>query len=212
MKSGTPVYGLWITLESPSICEMAVALGLDWVTIDAEHGHLDWKEIAEHVRATVRSDTVALVRIAELSVGLPCMLHKTLAPARGALGADATDAALRIGCGGYRRLELQGGFDPRDDYAVGADIEGALDQRGRVFGETDKDHGVAAHRSADVFDDFLPIEVTVFGVDRHPVESQRDRHLADARRLQRNPEPVDGRAGLHFRTEALQGGDFHESK
>src|SRR4029079_17360978 len=43
MKSGTPVYGLWITLESPSICEMAVALGLDWVTIDAEHGHLDWK-------------------------------------------------------------------------------------------------------------------------------------------------------------------------
>ena len=33
---------------------MAVALGLDWVTIDAEHGHLDWKEIVEHVRAAVR--------------------------------------------------------------------------------------------------------------------------------------------------------------
>src|SRR6185436_6963036 len=64
-----PTYGIWITLESPSICEMAVALGLDWVVIDAEHGHLDWKEIAEHIRATVRSETVALVRLAELNGG-----------------------------------------------------------------------------------------------------------------------------------------------
>ena len=65
-----PVYGLWVTLESPSITEMAVALGVDWVVIDAEHGHLDWKEIMEHVRATVRSDTVVLVRVAEQSIGL----------------------------------------------------------------------------------------------------------------------------------------------
>jgi len=61
---------LWVTLESPAVTEMAVALGLDWVVIDAEHGHLDWKEIAEHIRATVRSNTVALVRITELNVGL----------------------------------------------------------------------------------------------------------------------------------------------
>src|SRR5215475_13892999 len=65
-----PVYGLWITLESASISEMAVALGLDWIVVDAEHGHLDWKEILEHIRATVRSDTVALVRVAELNAGL----------------------------------------------------------------------------------------------------------------------------------------------
>src|ERR1700752_611158 len=65
-----PVYGLWVTLESPSISEMAVALGLDWVVIDAEHGHLDWKEIVEHLRAANRSDTVALVRVAELNASL----------------------------------------------------------------------------------------------------------------------------------------------
>ena len=70
LAANLPVYGLWVTLESPTVTEMAVALGLDWVVIDAEHGHLDWKEIVEHLRATVRSDTVALVRIAELNGAL----------------------------------------------------------------------------------------------------------------------------------------------
>lgn len=70
LKADEAVYGLWVTLESPSVTEMAVALGLDWVVIDAEHGHLDWKEIVEHLRATVRSNTVALVRVAELNGGL----------------------------------------------------------------------------------------------------------------------------------------------
>src|SRR5204863_3012837 len=70
LKADQPVFGLWVTLESASITEMAVGLGLDWVVIDAEHGHLDWKDIVEHLRATVRSDTVALVRVAELNNGL----------------------------------------------------------------------------------------------------------------------------------------------
>lgn len=70
LAAGNPVLGLWVTLESPSITEMAVALGLDWVVIDAEHGHLDWKEIVEHIRATVRSETVALVRISQIDIGL----------------------------------------------------------------------------------------------------------------------------------------------
>ncbi len=70
LAANVPVYGMWVTLESPTVTEMAVALGLDWIVIDAEHGHLDWKEIVEHLRATVRSDTVALVRIAELNGSL----------------------------------------------------------------------------------------------------------------------------------------------
>jgi 2-keto-3-deoxy-L-rhamnonate aldolase RhmA/quercetin dioxygenase-like cupin family protein len=64
------VHGLWVTLESATLTELAVALGLDWVVIDAEHGHLDWKEINEHVRAGLRSDTVVLVRLAERSTSL----------------------------------------------------------------------------------------------------------------------------------------------
>lgn len=70
LAADQPVYGLWNTLDSASITEMAVALGLDWVVIDTEHGHLDWGEVLEHVRATVRSETVALVRIAELNAAL----------------------------------------------------------------------------------------------------------------------------------------------
>jgi len=62
--------GLWITLESPSITEIAVALGVDWIVVDAEHGHLDWRDIVNHFRTTVRSNTVALVRVAELNCGL----------------------------------------------------------------------------------------------------------------------------------------------
>jgi 2-keto-3-deoxy-L-rhamnonate aldolase RhmA/quercetin dioxygenase-like cupin family protein len=70
LAADVAVFGLWVTLESPSITEMAVALGLDWVVIDAEHGHLDWKEIVEHVRAAVRSETVVMVRVTELDRGL----------------------------------------------------------------------------------------------------------------------------------------------
>ena len=67
LNQNEPIYGLWVTLESASITEMAVALGLDWVVIDSEHGHLDWKDINSHIRAALRSDTVVLVRIAERS-------------------------------------------------------------------------------------------------------------------------------------------------
>ena len=62
--------GMFVTLESPCIVEMAVSLNFDWIVIDAEHGHLGWKEIAELNRATVRSETVALVRIAERNTAL----------------------------------------------------------------------------------------------------------------------------------------------
>ena len=64
LADGHAVCGLWVTLESATITEMAVALGLDWVGIDAEHGHLDWRDINEHLRAGLRSDTVVLVRLA----------------------------------------------------------------------------------------------------------------------------------------------------
>lgn len=62
-------FGLWVTLESASVTEIAVGLGLDYVVIDTEHGHLDWGHVVQHLRAAVRSETVALVRVTELNIG-----------------------------------------------------------------------------------------------------------------------------------------------
>jgi 2-dehydro-3-deoxyglucarate aldolase len=59
-------YGLWVTLESPSVTEIAVMLGLDWVCIDMEHGHLGFREVMEHVRAVRGSSTTPLVRVPEI--------------------------------------------------------------------------------------------------------------------------------------------------
>ena len=62
-----PAFGLWVTLESPSITEIATTMGLDWVTVDMEHGHLDWREVMEHVRAVRGTETAVFVRVPELS-------------------------------------------------------------------------------------------------------------------------------------------------
>jgi 2-keto-3-deoxy-L-rhamnonate aldolase RhmA len=70
LATGAPLYGLWVTLEAASITDIATGLGLDWVVIDAEHGQMDWGDILEHVRATARSGTIALVCVSEATPGL----------------------------------------------------------------------------------------------------------------------------------------------
>ncbi len=61
---------MWVTLESPTITEIAGRMGFDWVVIDAEHGHMDLKEVMEHVRVANLSGLPCLVRIEEIHVGL----------------------------------------------------------------------------------------------------------------------------------------------
>jgi 2-keto-3-deoxy-L-rhamnonate aldolase RhmA len=68
LRDHQTTYGLWVTVESPTITEIAVALGLDWICIDTEHGHLDYREIMEHLRAARGSDTSVLVRVPELQM------------------------------------------------------------------------------------------------------------------------------------------------
>ncbi len=63
LRDKETAYGLWVTVESPSITECAVALGLDWVCIDMEHGHQDFSEVINHLRAVRGSETAALVRV-----------------------------------------------------------------------------------------------------------------------------------------------------
>src|SRR4051794_39830515 len=58
--------GLWVTLESPSVTEIATTMGIDWVTVDMENGHLDWREVMEHTRAVRGTETAVFVRVPEL--------------------------------------------------------------------------------------------------------------------------------------------------
>ena len=70
LRSGQPAFGLWITLGSTAVIEIAVQLGLDWVCIDAEHGDLDFREISGHLAAASRSQTATLVRVQEIEQGV----------------------------------------------------------------------------------------------------------------------------------------------
>jgi hypothetical protein len=103
----------------------------------------------------------------------------------------------------HRRL------DPRDDDAIGADIQYALEQARVQFRHAHQRHRITAHRSPNVFEDLLPIEVPVFGVDDDPVQAQRHRHFRNAGRLQGHPQTVDGFLARQLSAKPLQGGDFH---
>ncbi len=63
LRDNQTTYGLWVTVETPTITEAAVALGLDWVCIDMEHGHQDFHEVMNHLRVVRGSETAAIVRV-----------------------------------------------------------------------------------------------------------------------------------------------------
>lgn len=68
LQSKQPCYGLWVSLESPTITEIAATMGLDWVCVDMEHGHLDYQELVDHLRAVRGTDTAVVARVPELQV------------------------------------------------------------------------------------------------------------------------------------------------
>lgn len=70
LQAQQTTYGMWVTLESASVTEAAIALGLDWIVIEMEHGHLDWREVIEHCRVVAGTQTAALVRIPETQQSL----------------------------------------------------------------------------------------------------------------------------------------------
>lgn len=69
LAAGKSTVGMWITQEAPALVEIAAEMEFDWVVLDTEHGHLDFVELAHHLRALRGSTTSALVRIPELGEG-----------------------------------------------------------------------------------------------------------------------------------------------
>jgi 2-keto-3-deoxy-L-rhamnonate aldolase RhmA len=113
LRADEPVFGLWSTLPSPSVTEIAVAAGLDWVAIDAEHGSFDWSTIEGHIRATVRSATVLIVRVSELNISL---FKRSLD-----IGADGVSAPFINTAADVRRAVDYALYPPKGIRAVGGD-------------------------------------------------------------------------------------------
>jgi 2-keto-3-deoxy-L-rhamnonate aldolase RhmA len=63
LKAGESTLGLWVTLESATVTEIAAELGLDWVVVDMEHGSLDYRDVLHHLRAARGTDLGVLVRV-----------------------------------------------------------------------------------------------------------------------------------------------------
>jgi len=68
LQSGDATFGLWVTLESATVTEVAAELGLDWVCIDMEHGSLGYRDVVDHLRAAKGSDLAVIVRVPTAAV------------------------------------------------------------------------------------------------------------------------------------------------
>lgn len=99
-RDGGTAYGLWVSVESPSVTEVAVTLGLDWVCIDMEHGHQDFDDVMGHLRAVRGSETAALVRVPGLEMSsikraLDMGAHGVIVPY--VRSAEEVETAFRYG-------------------------------------------------------------------------------------------------------------------
>ena len=63
LAEARPAFGMFVSLESASSSEIAAELGVDWLVVDLEHGHLSYKDVLDHIRAVRGSGTTVLVRV-----------------------------------------------------------------------------------------------------------------------------------------------------
>ncbi|KUL97377.1 hypothetical protein DK26_01560 [Bosea sp. WAO] len=68
LAQGKTAFGLWVTLATATMTELAIEAGLDWVCIDMEHGATDYRDIVEHARAARGSDLAVLVRVPSIAI------------------------------------------------------------------------------------------------------------------------------------------------
>jgi 4-hydroxy-2-oxoheptanedioate aldolase len=59
LRANTPSFGIFSTLEDPTITEIAADAGLDRVCIDVEHYQLDFRDPLNHLRAAQGGDRLS---------------------------------------------------------------------------------------------------------------------------------------------------------
>ena len=138
-------------------------------------------------------------------VGLRGVLGQALPPGGGPFPSDAAAAFGGIMgiLDGFLQFFYSG--NPGDDHPIGSDVEGAFGKRGAAFLEPDEDDCVAAYGGPNVLVDFLPVEVSMFGVDHDPVHSEGDGDFGDAGRFERDPKAVNRLVAREFGSESFEG-------
>ncbi|MBP9673629.1 MAG: hypothetical protein KBD63_00910 [Bacteriovoracaceae bacterium] len=65
---GQSVFGLWITIKSPDVCEILSYSGLDFQILDIEHGVFDASNLGNCIRAIELNGGAPLVRVSGLYI------------------------------------------------------------------------------------------------------------------------------------------------
>lgn len=62
-RDGKTAYGMWCSLGSPAIAEMAAQMDLDWILLDGEHGVSSYEDCFGLLQATSASPAASIVRV-----------------------------------------------------------------------------------------------------------------------------------------------------
>ena len=109
LQSDQTTLGLWATMECASITEIAVALNIDWVVVDMEHGHLDYKDAMDHIRVVRETGTSIIIRVPDIREdcikrALDMGAHGVILP----LARSATDVERGFQFGRYAPRGVRG--------------------------------------------------------------------------------------------------------
>lgn len=63
LAAGRRLAGLWLSLDSPAVTELAAGSGADWLLIDMEHSPTALSRIPDHLRGVRGSQAEAVVRV-----------------------------------------------------------------------------------------------------------------------------------------------------
>ncbi|WP_410216754.1 HpcH/HpaI aldolase family protein [Paracoccus sp. (in: a-proteobacteria)] len=117
--------GLWLSLDSPAVTEMAADSGADWVLIDMEHAPTALSGIPDHLRATrgALAEPIVRVPVAEpvvvkrlLDMGARCLMFPMIENAEDAARAVSFTRYPPQGMRGLSLTTRANGYGRQADY------------------------------------------------------------------------------------------------
>lgn len=125
LSAGRRMAGLWLSLDSPAVTEMAADSGADWILIDMEHAPTALSGIPDHLRATrgAMAEPVVRVPVAEpvivkrlLDLGVRCLMFPMIESAEDAARAVSFTRYPPQGMRGLSLTTRANGYGRQTDY------------------------------------------------------------------------------------------------